>query len=87
MDLSDVFNRFAEQCPVPVMVTATIANVFSDQTLDQIFRDNALQQREKDLPFSAVANLMGMVVTRTHKSVNSAYTAQQDQLFPAELWS
>jgi hypothetical protein len=79
MDLSDIFNRFAQQCPVPVMVTATIANVFSDQSLDQIFRDHALQQREKDLPFSSVAKLMGMVVTRTHKSVNSAYTAQKEQ--------
>jgi hypothetical protein len=79
MDLSDVFDRFAKQCPVPVMVTATIANVFSDQALDEIFRGHALQQREKELPFSAVANLMGMVVARTHKSVNSAYTAQKDQ--------
>lgn len=79
MDLSDVFDRFAQQCPVPVMVTATIANVFSEQALDEIFRDHALQQREKDLPFSAVASLMGMVVSRTHKSVNSAYTAHKDQ--------
>lgn len=79
MDLSDVFNRFAQQCPVPVMVTATIANVFSDQALDEIFRNNALEQREKDLPFSAVANLMGMVVSRTHKSINAAYTAEKDQ--------
>lgn len=83
MDLSGIFNQLAEQSQVPVMVNAAIANIFSNAALNQVLRDSAVEQREKDLPFSAVVNRFGMVVSRTHKSVNADDGPNREQFAAA----
>lgn len=83
MVFQEVVDRFEKQSPVPVMVGATLANVLSAEHLDQIFEEHAVRQRVDELAFSTVADLMGMVVSRTEKSINSAYQTHQDNIHVA----
>jgi IS4 transposase len=72
-----LFERFVEKSPVTVMVRATLENAFSPQALDRIFAGAAQQQREGELLFSSVVNLLALVVWRQKKSVGEAYNQAQ----------
>lgn len=80
MILDEVFDRFAADSPVCVMLRATFANVFSEERLNAIFDANAHRQRQSELMFSTVADLMGLVVCRIRPSVNAAYKAKLDDM-------
>lgn len=80
MFIQEICDRFATQSPIPVMVSATLAGALSAKKLDQIFADSAQRQRVDELAFSTVVDLMGMVVSRTQKSVHAAYQAHQDNI-------
>jgi len=74
----DIFDRFASDAPICVMLSATMANVFSEERLNTIFDDNSRRQRQSELLFSTVADIMGSVVCRIRPSVNAAYGARED---------
>jgi IS4 transposase len=76
MVLSEVFDRFARQSPVCVMVRATLENVFSAERLDALFARTAVQQRSSELLFSTVADLMGLVVCRVRPSLHAAFQSR-----------
>lgn len=80
MILDELFDRFAADSPVCVMLRATFANVFSEERLNAIFDDNARRQRQSELMFSTVADMMGLVVCRIRPSVNAAYKAKMDDM-------
>jgi hypothetical protein len=77
--LQGMIQRFAEQAPVAVMVRGLLANVFSPQELDTIFRETAVRQHEDELLFSSIVELLQLVVTKSHKSMRAAYLAHQEQ--------
>jgi hypothetical protein len=58
---------------VAVMVRGLLANILSASELDTIFRETAVRQREGELLFSSVVELLQLVVTKSHKSMNAAY--------------
>lgn len=86
MWMEEVLERFVQQSPFSVMTRATLEHVFADSFLDQVFRDHAEEQYERELAFSAVAGLLTQVVLRCRPSVRDAYRRSPDAL-PATLKS
>jgi hypothetical protein len=62
------------------MVRGLMANILSARELDAIFRDACGRQREGELLFSSVVELLSLVVTKTQKSLHAAYQSHRDEL-------
>ena len=75
-----LFERFVESSAVSVMVRATMARIFSDEKLDELFEETAEKQYTRELLFSSVVGLMSLVVSGIHPSVNAAYKALEKQV-------
>jgi hypothetical protein len=73
MILSQVFERFAEDCPVAVMARAAMENALPPSAVDALFETVAQRQYTRTLLFSDVVDLMAMVVCRVRPSINAAY--------------
>lgn len=80
MVMNEVFERFAQQSPVCVMVQAALENVLSPAALDEIFEETAKRQYTRELLFSTVVQLMSEVVCRVRKSVHAAYQMRRERL-------
>jgi hypothetical protein len=80
MILSDVFDRFAEESPVTVMARAALENALPPSAIDALFEDVAERQYTRDLLFSDVVGLMGMVVCKVRPSINAAYKKHAEAL-------
>ncbi len=57
MIINTLFNRFAENCPIPVALRATIERVLTPEKLDQWFEENTNKQYTKELLFSTLFEL------------------------------
>src|SRR3954453_7587579 len=75
MILSDVFERFAQDAPLPVMAQGVMENALNPQTLDQLFEDVARKQFTHKLLSSTIADLMSVVVCRIRPSIHAASQA------------
>jgi len=73
MILSKVFGRFAEKTPVPVMARAALEHALAPEALNALFAQEADQQYTRELLFSSVVDLMGVVVCKIEPSINAAY--------------
>src|SRR3954470_5594315 len=73
MLLGEVFEQFAREAPVSVMVRATLENALTPRALDQLFEETAQRQYTRTLLFSSVVDLMSAVVCRIRPSINAAY--------------
>lgn len=80
MLLSKVFERFANKSPVTVMLRGALEYAFPPESIDQLFRDHAVNQYEDDLLFSTVVDVLSLAVTGNRKSVHAAYLASKDQV-------
>lgn len=80
MLLGPILDRFAKRTPVSVMLRGTLEYALAPDALDMLFRATAEQQYEKQLLFSSVVDLMGLVVSRVQPSLNAAYQAVSDTL-------
>jgi IS4 transposase len=69
----EVFEQFAREAPVCVMVRATLENALNPQALDQLFEATAERQYTRTLLFSSIVDLMSTVVCRIRPSINAAY--------------
>lgn len=78
MILADVFQQFVKESPVGVMVRATLENVLSPERVDDLFARTAVRQRPSELLFSAVADLMSLVVCRIRPSIHAAYQVRAE---------
>ena len=61
MVLDDIFERFARQSPVTVMVRAALEHALSPRTIDALFEQTAQRQYTRTLLFSSVVDLMATV--------------------------
>jgi hypothetical protein len=84
MLLNAVFERFAKKSPVTVMTRVLLEHALGIEALDALFAEHAERQYTKQLLFSSLVDLMGLVVCRIQPSVSAAYQAMQDDL-PATL--
>ena len=80
MVLDDIFERFAQQSPVSVMVRAALEHTLSPRTIDALFERTAQRQYPRSLLFSSVVDLMGAVVAKIQPAVNAAYRARAETL-------
>jgi Transposase DDE domain len=75
MLLSKLFDRFVEQAPVCVAARATLEAALNPAALDGLFDRTADRQYHRELLFSTCVDLMGLVVSRSHRSIHAAYQA------------
>jgi hypothetical protein len=80
MILAKLFERFVEETPVTVMARATIEHALPSKELDALFDQHAELQYTRELVFSSVVDMMGLVVSKIHPSVHAAYKAVKDTL-------
>ena len=80
MILRELIERFEQKAPVSVMVRATMENILSAERLDRLFDESAQRQENKQLMFSTVADIMGLVACRIQPSVHAAYQARQEEV-------
>src|SRR5712672_1918753 len=80
MVFNDVFERFVEGAPACVMHRALMENIFVPDKLDELFRNAAEFQYERELLFSSLVNLTSQVVCRISKTVRAAYLDQRQQI-------
>ena len=80
MALGEIFERFAKESPLPVMVRGCLEWALAAKQLDQLFEETAQKQFVSELAFSTVADLMTMVVAKTRKSMHAAYQAHQESI-------
>lgn len=75
MLLGKIFERFVDDSPVTVMLRGTLDYALRPDDLDALFNRTAQQQYTRELLFSAVVDLMSLVVCRIRPSVHAAYQA------------
>jgi hypothetical protein len=80
MLLDPIFERFAADSPVCVMLRATLEHGLAPESLDQLFAATADQQYTRELLFSTLVDLMGSVVCRIRPSLRAAYQARPQPL-------
>ena len=77
MIVNEIFRRFCEQTPMPVMVRALLERTFHPERLDAWFEQTAEAQYTRELLFSTLFELMSHVVCRVRRSVHDAYQAAE----------
>lgn len=80
MLLGDVFDRFAAESPVSVMARAAFEHALSAEAVDQLFARHAERQYTRELLFSQLVDLMGLVVCRVQPSLNAAIRKRAGEL-------
>src|SRR5437588_7475877 len=80
MLLGKLFDRFIEQAPVCVAARATLEAALNPAALDRLFDRAANQQYHRELLFSTCVDLMGLVVSRSHRSIHAAYQASAAEI-------
>ena len=78
--LATMFERFVEKTPVSVMARAAMEHALAPAALDALFEEHTDKQYTRDLLFSSVVDLMGVVVGKVAPSVHAAYQAVADTL-------
>ena len=72
MLLGEVFDRFAAESPVSVMARAAFEHALPADAVDALFAEHADRQYTRELLFSQLVDLMGLVVCRVQPSLNAA---------------
>lgn len=78
--VKSVIERFERQAPVTVMIRATLENALSAARLDALFERHAQRQRNHELLFSSVCDIMGLVALRIHPSPHAAFQDRVEEL-------
>ena len=77
---SEVIERLRSEAPVPVMARATLEKILSDARVNEIFSESAISQKDGELLFSTVVDLMLATVTRVQPSLHAAYQSRAEQI-------
>lgn len=80
MLLSKLFDRFIEQAPVCVAARVILEAALNSTALDRLFDRTAERQYCRELLFSTCVDLMGLVVSRSHRSIHAAYQASAAEI-------
>lgn len=80
MILGPVFDRFVEDCPLPVLFRGLLDCALPPTVIDALFEATATQQYTGTLLFSSVVELLGLAVCKIRPSVHAAYQARHDPL-------
>jgi len=80
MVFSDLFERFAADCPLPVVARATLENALNPRIIDGVFEDVADRQYTRKILFSSIVELMTLVVCRIRPAISAAYQARAETI-------
>jgi IS4 transposase len=80
MLLHDALDRFVQRSPFTVMVRGTLENLLRPENLDALFAEKAERQYTRNILFSSLVDLMGLVVCRIRPSMRSAYLARRERI-------
>ena len=73
MVLGDMLERFILDAPMPVLFRVLMERALDPEELDRMFESTATRQYTRELLFSAIVDLMAVVVCRFKPSVHRAY--------------
>jgi hypothetical protein len=73
MLLGDLFERFIQDAPMPVLFRLLMERALDPEELDRIFESTATRQYTRELLFSSLIDLMAACVCRLKPSVRRAY--------------
>lgn len=73
MILSPMFERYIERAPISLMARALMESALAPEALDVLFARTAEQQYPRTLMFSAIVDLMGVVVSKSRPSLCAAF--------------
>jgi len=77
---SELFQRIAKNAPVTVMTRILLENALRPEKLDDIFQRHRRVQRERNVLFSFVVELMLLVACKIRPKIHSAYKAWPEEL-------
>lgn len=75
-----IYDRYKGKRPVCLMASMALTRLLSAESIDKVFRDNAAEQYERKILFSALVNMMAEIVLRTAPSVNAAFKKHREEL-------
>jgi hypothetical protein len=78
--VGEVIRRFSEKAPAAVLFRGLFARVFSDERMNQIFRDHKQCQLEGELVFSSLMRLLTPVVGGSKPSVHASFQDHEEEL-------
>jgi IS4 transposase len=76
MLFDELLDRFLERSPFTVMVRSVLENLLRPLALDDLFARVADRQYTRQILFSTLVDLMGLVVCRIRPSMHAAYNAR-----------
>jgi len=76
----DVIKRFSKEAPAAMLFRGLFARVFSDERMDQVFRDHKERQIESPVVFSSLIHLLTPVISGGKPSVHASYQEREEQL-------
>jgi IS4 transposase len=74
------YKRLVQEAPEAVMVRTVLEHALEAQAIDEVFEECREDQYTRTLLFSAIVELMVLVVCRVRRSVNAAFKLQRDKL-------
>lgn len=80
MLFNDTMERFINRSPFCVMVRCTLENLLRPECLDAMFAEKAERQYTRNILFSGLVDLMGLVVFKVRPSVRSAYMSRKERM-------
>lgn len=80
MWMSEIFERFAQESPLTVMVRVLLEAALPPSGLDELFEKTATVQYTRELLFSQLVGLMCQVTCGIQPSVNAAYREQSTEI-------
>ena len=76
--LKEIVERFTQRSPVTVMVRRTLEHALSSQWIDEVFEAQRDRQYTRELLFSSVVDLMGLVALGLRPSLHAAAQSDPD---------
>lgn len=80
MILKDVIDRCEKKAPISCMMRMAMENIFSAESLDRLFENTAERQENRQLLFSTLVDMMGLVACRVHPSMHAAYQKRKSEV-------
>jgi len=80
MLFGNIFDRFATNTPVTVMLRGVLERALAPEALDQLFAQTAEAQYTRELLFSTTVELVATVACRIQPSLHAAYQEQKTQV-------
>jgi IS4 transposase len=80
MVVREIYEKFAQESPVSVMVRGALEYALPASFLDELFIEHAERQYQGDLLFSTIVEMMSLVVCKIRPSMHAAFQERADEI-------